>query len=58
MLLKQGKLVAGYELKIGEIEKAEAEKVVWKISAGIPKAGLVSLRRSLRLRTKASPQKT
>lgn len=44
VLLKHGKPIAGYELKIGEIEKAEAEKAIWKIrSAGIPKAGLVSL---------------
>ena len=44
VLLKHGKPIAGYEVKIGEIEKAEAEKATWKIrSAGIPRAGLVSL---------------
>jgi len=40
---KGKKPIIGYEVKIGELEKQEAEKAVEKIhSHGIPKAGLIS----------------
>jgi predicted AAA+ superfamily ATPase len=45
VLLKKGKPIIGYEVKIGEFNKAEADRAIERIrSAGIPRAGLVSLK--------------
>ena len=44
VLMDKGKPIIGYEVKIGEFSKSEAEKAVERIRrAGIPKAGLISL---------------
>lgn len=44
VLVKRGKAVAGYEVKLGSFTSLEASKAVERIkSLGIPKAGLVSL---------------
>ncbi|WP_231136295.1 hypothetical protein [Acidianus ambivalens] len=45
VLLEKGKPIIGYEVKLGEFSKAEAEKSIERIRrAGIPKAGLISLK--------------
>ncbi|TRM73716.1 ATP-binding protein, partial [Sulfolobus sp. A20-N-F8] len=37
--------IIGYEVKIGEFSRADAERAIERIrSAGIPKAGLISLK--------------
>ena len=45
VILKDGKPVIGYEVKVGEIDRREAERAISRIrSSGIPRVGLVSLR--------------
>jgi hypothetical protein len=44
VLVKGGRAVAGYEVKLGPFSSSEASRAVERIrSLGIPKAGLVSL---------------
>ncbi len=45
VLLKNNKPIIGYEVKIGELTRAEAERAMERIrGAGIPKVGLISLK--------------
>ncbi|BCS92630.1 AAA family ATPase [Metallosphaera javensis (ex Sakai et al. 2022)] len=45
VILRDGRPVIGYEVKMGELDRREAERAVSRIrNAGIPRVGLVSLR--------------
>ncbi|WP_338602164.1 helix-turn-helix domain-containing protein [Sulfolobus tengchongensis] len=45
VIMKGDKPIIGYEVKIGEIDRSEAERAIERMrNAGIPKAGLISLK--------------